>query len=134
MKPPVALTLIAELADPPGVAMGCTGWTCAEREIGHRSDRQRDSSGLARRRSAEIVTVDVPPGVAPVVEIVRVSAVDVPGVTGLGLNKQLAPAGRPEQVRFTAPGDPFTAASVRAYEAESPAVTVALVGGSAVML
>jgi hypothetical protein len=80
-----------------------------------------------------IVTVEVPAGVDPVVEIVRVSSVDEPGVTGLaGLNPQVAPVGRPEQERVTGLLNPPWAASVRAYEALPPAVTVSLVGASAV--
>ena len=76
-----------------------------------------------------IVTVESPAGVLPVVEIVRVTAVDEPGVTGLGLNEQAAPVGRPEQESVTLLLlDP----TVRAYEALLPAVAVSLVGGSAV--
>ena len=79
------------------------------------------------------VTVEVPTGVVLAVEIVRASAVDVPGVTGLGgLNPQAAPVGRPEQVRVTGLLKPFTAASVRLYAAWLPAGTVWLVGASAV--
>jgi hypothetical protein len=81
-----------------------------------------------------IVTVEVPAGVDPVVEIVSVSAVAEPGVTGLGLNAQVAPAGRPVQEGVTELLNPFTAASVRAYTAWLPATTVSLVGGTAVMV
>lgn len=81
-----------------------------------------------------IVMGEVPPGVLALVEIVRVSAVAEPGVSGLGLNPQVAPAGRPVQEGVTELLKPPTSANVRAYVAWLPAVTVALVGGTAVMV
>jgi len=80
-----------------------------------------------------MVTVEVAAGVVALVETVRVSAVELPGVTGLtGLKPQVAPVGRPEQARVTGLLNPFSAASVRLYDALLPAVTVALVGALAV--
>ena len=57
------------------------------------------------------VTVDVPAGVLPVVEIKRVTG---PAVTGLvGVNPQAAPDGRPVQARPTVPLKPPCAATAR---------------------
>jgi purine nucleoside permease len=69
-----------------------------------------------------IVTGEVPTGVLPVVETVRVTG---PAVTGLvGVNPQVAPVGKPEQARATVPLKLPWSATVREYEAEPPAVVV----------
>ena len=126
LKPPAALRLIVEVADPPGVPMVAeVGVAVSVKPGGAAVTVNVTVAGALGGGVPVIVTVEVPTGVDPIVEIVRVSAVDDPGVTGLGLNEQVAPAGRPVQEGVTAPGDPFTAASVRAYGgAWLPATTV----------
>jgi len=137
LKPFVAVRLITEVADPPGVAMLADVGVAVSVKPGvvFAVTVKVTVAGALGAGVPVIVTVEVPTGVDPAVEIVRVSGVDEPGVIGLpGLNPQVAPVGRPEQLSVTALLNPFCAASVRAYEALPPAATVALVGGSAVMV
>jgi hypothetical protein len=79
-----------------------------------------------------MVTVDVPPGVAAVVEMVRVEVAGAePGVTDGGLNEHVAPFGRPaEHDSETALLKPFSALTEMVEVADPPAETVA--GESAV--
>ena len=54
------------------------------------------------------VILEVAIGVDAVVAMVRVDVddVDVPGVSEAGLKEQVAPAGKPLQLRATVPGKP----------------------------
>lgn len=128
LKPPVALMLIVEVADPPGeLTVPVAG--AAETVKLPPVTLRVTVAGLLGAGVPVIVTVEVPTGVAALVEIVRVSFVDEPGVTGLEVNAQVAPDGRPEgQLRVTWLLNPGSAARVRAYEAEPPGVVLALVG------
>jgi hypothetical protein len=130
-NPLVALRLITEVADPPGALMVAdVGLAVSVKPGAVFAVTVKVTVAVWLGAGVPvIVTVESPAGVLPVVEIVRVTAVDEPGVTGLGLNEQAAPVGRPEQESVTLLLlDP----TVRAYEALLPATTVSLIGGSAV--
>jgi hypothetical protein len=133
-NPLVALRLITEVADPPGALMVAdVGLAVSVKPGAVLAVTVKVTVAVWFGAGVPvIVTVEVPAGVDPVVEIVRVSAVDEPGVTGLGANPQVAPVGRPEQERVTGLLNAPCAASVRAYEALLPAGTESVVGASAV--
>jgi len=134
LKPFVALTLITEVADPPGVAIVADVGVAVSVKPGAVlavTVKLTVAVWFVKPDAVPvIVTVEVAAGVLAAVEIVRVTG---PAVTGLvGVNAQAAPAGRPEQARATVPLNPPWSATVREYDALPPAVTVALVGALAV--
>jgi hypothetical protein len=74
-----------------------------------------------------MVSVEVPPGAAPVVNTVRV-VVPAPPVIVAGLNAAVAPAGNPVTLGVTVPVNPFTAVVVIVYVVLLPAITACVVG------
>jgi hypothetical protein len=118
LKPPVGVTLIVEVADPPGVPMVADVGLAPSVKPGPAFTVKETVAVWLGAGVPVMVTVEVPAGVVPlIVEIVTVSAVpEEVGVTGTeGLNAQLAPAGRPEQLKAVmGPVNPFTAVSVTA--------------------
>jgi len=115
LKPFVALTLITEVADPPGVAIVADVGVAVSVKPGvvlAVTIKVTLAVWFVKPDAVPvIVTVEVAAGVLAAVEIVRVTG---PAVTGLaGVNPQVAPLGRPEQARATVPLNPPWSATVR---------------------
>jgi hypothetical protein len=112
LKPLVALRLIVEVADPPGVLMVADVGFAVSVKLGTAlTVKVTVTVWLVDPDVPVMVTVEVPPGVAVVVEMVSVEvAGDAPGVTEAGANAQLPPVGRPtEHDSATAALKPFSA-------------------------
>jgi hypothetical protein len=112
LKPPVALRLITVVADPPGVAMVADVGVAVSVKLGTAlTVKVTVTVWLVDPDVPVMVTVEVPPGVSALVEMVSMEvAGDAPGVTEVGANVQLASVGRPaEHDSATAALKPFSA-------------------------
>ena len=114
LKPFTEVMVIVEVADPPGETdAGENALACMEKPgaVLACTTRLTEVVLLVAPEVPVMVTVEVPPGVATVVEMVRVEVAGAaPGVTEAGLNEQLVPAGKPaEHDSETAALKPFSA-------------------------
>ena len=107
VKPPVGATVIVDVADAPALTVAGVG------AVDVMVKPAKAAAVTVRLTVVECVTapevpvtvmLEVAIGVAAVVVIV---SVDVPVVNEAGLNAQVAPAGRPLQVRATVPVNPL---------------------------
>ena len=112
LKPFIPVMVIVEAADPPGATdVGVSAVADMVKLGAACTTKPTETVWLVDPEVPVIVTVEVPPGVAVVVEMVSMEVAGAPpGVTEVGANVQLAPVGRPaEHDSATAALKPFSA-------------------------
>jgi hypothetical protein len=119
LKPFIEVMVIVEVDDPPAETVAGETAEAAIPKSGVITVRLMDVLWLTDPEVPVIVTLEVATGVAAVVVIV---SVDVPDVTELGVNAQLAPVGRLDatHVRSTAPLNPFVGDTVMVEVPDCP--------------
>jgi hypothetical protein len=107
VNPPVGAIVIVDVADAPALTVAgvsAEGVMVNPAEAAAVTVRLTVVECVTAPEVPVIVKLEIAIGVAAVVAIV---SVDVPVVSEAGLNAQVAPAGKPVQVRATVPVNPF---------------------------